>query len=163
VNVRRAAIGDEGLIRGLRLEALTHDPAAFGSTYERELARTADDWRRWLSPGVVFLLEDASGPHGLVAAAHDPVEPAVVQLMAMWVRPEERGAGAAGALVDAVVEWARCERATTVRLDVLDDNRRARRFYERAGFIATGVTRVRDTSHAIEIQMERAVAPHDRP
>ena len=156
--MRRAAIGDEGLIRGLRLDALTLDPAAFGSTYERELARTVEDWRRWLSPGAVFLLEDAHGSRGLVAAAHDPADPAIVQLMAMWVQPEARGAGGADALVAAVMAWARSERATTVRLDVVHGNLRARRFYERVGFAVTGTEHVRERDQAIEVQMDRAVA-----
>ena len=58
MNTRRAAIGDEALLRTLRLEALRLEPHAFGSTYERELARTVDDWRRWMSPGMAA---DAQG------------------------------------------------------------------------------------------------------
>jgi hypothetical protein len=30
---------------------MSDSPDAFGSTYERELARTTLDWQRWLSPG----------------------------------------------------------------------------------------------------------------
>src|SRR3954451_6964744 len=57
LTVRRAAAGDEPILRGLRLQALTDEPMAFGSTYERERARTVADWQRWLSPGATFLLE----------------------------------------------------------------------------------------------------------
>jgi hypothetical protein len=55
---RRAALGDEPVLRELRLQALSEAPDAFGSTYERELARTTSDWQRWLSPGVTFILEN---------------------------------------------------------------------------------------------------------
>src|SRR5215472_3904682 len=55
--IRRAGIGDEPVLRALRLEALDDSPSAFGSTYERELARTIADWQRWLAPGVTFILE----------------------------------------------------------------------------------------------------------
>jgi GNAT superfamily N-acetyltransferase len=158
LNIRRAAIGDEALLRRLRLEALRLEPCAFGSTYERELARTVEDWRRWMSPGVVFILEDQHVARGLVAAARDPADTALVHLMAMWVQPEARSAGGADALVAAVVAWARSEGATAVRLDVVHDNLRARRFYERVGFTATGAVRVRDKDQAVEVQMERAVA-----
>jgi GNAT superfamily N-acetyltransferase len=158
-NVRRAAVGDEGLLRSLRLEALTLAPDAFGSTYERELARTVADWRRWLSPGVVFLLEDAHGARGLVAAAHDPADPVIVELMAMWVQPGARGSGGADALVQAVFDWTRSGGATAVRLQVMQDNLRARRFYERNGFTLTGGTRVREKDQALELGMERTLDP----
>ena len=95
---------------------------------------------------------------GLVAAGHDAVDPAIVHLMAMWVQPEARGAGGADALVAAVVAWAESERATTVRLDVVHGNLRARRFYERVGFTATGTENVRARDQVIEVQMEYAVA-----
>ena len=49
--VRRAVMGDEGVLRALRIEALTEAPEAFGSTLERELARTTEDWRRWMALG----------------------------------------------------------------------------------------------------------------
>ena len=163
MNIRRAAIGDEALLRGLRLEALSLEPYAFGSTYERELARTVEDWRRWMSPGVVFLLEDAQGARGLVAAAHDSAEPAVVHLMAMWVQPDARGSGGADALVAAVVGWARSEQSKAVRLQVIHDNLRARRCYERNGFKATGVTGVREKDQVIEIQMEHLLSASQQP
>ncbi len=68
-NVRRAVIGDEPVLRALRLQALTDSPMAFGSTLERELARTTEDWRRWLAPGVTFIVEAGGEPRGLVAGS----------------------------------------------------------------------------------------------
>jgi hypothetical protein len=56
-DVRLAAIGDEHVLRSLRLQALADSPGAFSSTYERELARTIEDWRQWLAPGVTFILQ----------------------------------------------------------------------------------------------------------
>lgn len=41
VNVRAATLGDELVLRELRLQALTDAPEAFGSTYDCEVARTA--------------------------------------------------------------------------------------------------------------------------
>ncbi len=37
MNVRRAVVGDETILRELRLQALSDEPYAFGSTLEREL------------------------------------------------------------------------------------------------------------------------------
>ena len=59
MTIRRADVGDTAIVRALRLRAVHDAPDAFGSTYERELARTDEDWRRWFSPGVTFVFEDA--------------------------------------------------------------------------------------------------------
>lgn len=83
MKVRRAGIGDEAVLRELRLQALTDAPDAFGSTYERELTRTVEDWRRWLSPGAAFILDDGHAARGLVACARDATAPTIVDLMAM--------------------------------------------------------------------------------
>lgn len=110
-------MGDEPILRELRLEALSKAPDAFGSTYERELGRTTADWQRWMSPGVTFILEDAAGAHGMVAGQRDPDDPAVVHLMAMWVHPAIRGSGGADEPVAAVLAWARSEDAKLMRLE----------------------------------------------
>ncbi|MEO8679450.1 MAG: GNAT family N-acetyltransferase [Vicinamibacterales bacterium] len=154
--MRRAAPGDEPILRALRLEALSDAPEAFGSTYERELARTEADWQRWLSPGATFLLEGADGHHGIVACGRQAEGPAAVDLMAMWVRPAVRGSRGADALVAAVCDWARAEVARVVRLMVFDSNPRARRFYERHGFRLTGHQEAH-AGHGRELQMERDV------
>ena len=157
VKVRRADIGDEAILRELRLQALTDAPEAFGSTYERELARTLDDWRRWLSPGATFILEEGHTASGLVACARDAAAPTIVDLMAMWVHPMMRGSGAADALVAEVLAWARTDGAHLVRLQVIQENVRAQRVYERHGFRLTGRTRVRERDGALEVEMARAI------
>jgi GNAT superfamily N-acetyltransferase len=155
--VRRAALGDEPILRDLRLQALFEAPDAFGSTYERELARTTSDWQRWMSPGATFILYEPAGARGIVAGLRDETDPAVVHLMAMWVHPEIRGSGGADELVAAVVAWARSEGANLVRLNVIEGNDRARHFYKRNGFRNTGQETIRPRDGLIEIQMERLV------
>jgi GNAT superfamily N-acetyltransferase len=155
MNVRRAMVGDEAILREVRLQALSDAPDAFGSTYEREVARTVEDWRRWLSPGATFLLEDPRGVRGIVACTLDATDAAIVHLMAMWAHPDIRGSGAGDRLVAEVVAWARAEGASVVQLQVIQDNLRARRFYEKNGFRLTGRTRVRERDGQIEVQMER--------
>ena len=157
--VRRAIPGDESNVRALRLEAMTGAPDAFGSTYERELARTPADWQRWLSTGATFILINAEQASGIVAGLHDPADPSIVHLMSMWVDPGCRGAGAADALVASVLSWARAEGARAVRLSVIDANARARRCYERNGFRATGTQFVRERDGATELQMEHTLDP----
>jgi GNAT superfamily N-acetyltransferase len=151
--VRQAVFGEEGVLRGLRIQALKDSPSAFSTTLEREMARTTEDWRKWLGPGVTFLLEAGGEARGLVNGSRDPEDASVVLLRAMWVQPEMRGTGAAAALVEAVKAWAKEIGAKEVRLDVVEKNLRARRCYERAGFRATGKTGVVEKSGDVEIEM----------
>jgi ribosomal protein S18 acetylase RimI-like enzyme len=122
--VRCAVVGEEPLLRDLRLQALAEAPEAFGSTYDRELARTPADWQRWLSSGVTLILEDAGKASGLVAGMHDPDDPSIAYLMSMWVHPALRGSGAGDALVTELLAWARSAGASIVRLDVIRTNPR---------------------------------------
>jgi GNAT superfamily N-acetyltransferase len=155
--VRRAVLGDVPILREIRLEALSDTPDAFGSTYEREVARTTADWRRWLSPGATFILYEAARARGIVAGVRDETDAAVVHLMAMWVHPSIRGSGAAAELVSAVIAWARSEGAKIVNLKVIQGNDRARGFYERMGFRLTGKEEIRERDRVIELEMERSV------
>jgi GNAT superfamily N-acetyltransferase len=151
--VRRAANGDEALLRELRIAALTDSPRAFSSTLERELASTPEDWRKWFAPGVTFILEVDGEARGLVAGMRDAKDAELVNLMSMWVHPSMRGTGAAAALVASIQEWSRAAGATLVRLDVVENNLRARRCYERAGFRASGKQGVVEKSGDVEIEM----------
>jgi RimJ/RimL family protein N-acetyltransferase len=150
--VRRATAGDEPILRGVRLAALADSPDAFGSTYERELARTTADWQRWISPGATWIL-DADEPRGIVAGARDSDDPGIVNLMAMWAHPSVRGGPAADALVIAVLSWAAGEGAREVRLRIARGNRRAQRCYERNGFRLTGREMAGHREGLIEVEM----------
>ena len=156
-SVRRAVLGDERILREVRLQALSDEPAAFGSTYEREAARTTADWQGWMSPGVAFILYEPAGARGMVSGLRDEADLEVVYLMALWVHPKIRGSGGADELVEAVIAWAQSEGAKRVRLKVIQGNDRARRFYERMGFRATGREEMRQRDGRIEVQMERSV------
>lgn len=155
--VRAAVLGDVPVLRALRLEALAEAPDAFGSTYEREVARSVADWGRWLTPGVTLILEHDGIPRGLVAGVRDQ-DPTVVHLMAMWVHPSLRGSGAADALVAEHLAWARAVGARLIRLAVISTNHRARRLYERHGFNATGIETVKEDGRR-ELDMVRSVSP----
>jgi ribosomal protein S18 acetylase RimI-like enzyme len=60
------------------------------------------------------------------------------QLVGMWVAPGCRGRGVADGLVAAVCDLARAAGAGAVTLWVTEVNDRARAFYRRVGFAATG-------------------------
>jgi len=162
VNVRRAAPGDETILRRLRLEALADAPDDFDSTLERERARTDDDWRRWITDGATFLFEHEDEPCGIAAGIRHRDDPHIAFLVSMWVHPEFRGTGAADALIRPVQAWAAAEGIPDLWLHVDARNTRARRAYERNSFRLTGEMIVRARDGMPELEMRYAVHPRGR-
>jgi ribosomal protein S18 acetylase RimI-like enzyme len=76
-----------------------------------------------------------SGPFtGLSLVRREDDDPTLAGIYAMWVAPEARGNGAAAALCDACLGWARERGCATIKVEVFSANAGARRVYERAGF-----------------------------
>lgn len=142
MGLRTGHPGDEAMLRDLRIAALTDSPSAFGSTLQREHARTVDDWRRWFAPGVTFFWVDEAGAGGGLIAVVAGGDSNQVDLVSMWVRPDQRGKGVGDALVAAVVAWTK-ERGLAVWLYVVEGNLPAMSLYARHGFRATGEIKVR--------------------
>lgn len=63
-------------------------------------------------------------------------EPDEILLDGIAVRPDARSKGVGSTLLTAVMEMARENGVSQVRLDVVDANPRARALYERTGFVA---------------------------
>ena len=118
--------------RHVRIRALTENPEAFASsvslwTGDRD---TEANWRSRVSePGAYFLAYENDAPVGMVAAS--PSESGV-DLISMWVAPEDRHRGIGGRLIAEVVEWAG-DRAVALR--VMDGNEAAIAAYESRGFV----------------------------
>jgi GNAT superfamily N-acetyltransferase len=62
------------------------------------------------------------------------------QVYAIYVDPEHWSTGAGRALMAAALDYLTASGPRPVRLWALDGNERARRFYERCGFVADGAT-----------------------
>ena len=63
-----------------------------------------------------------------------PAERKTLVMDGICVAAEARGMGIGGALLDAIIETARDDGLSEVRLDVIDTNPRARALYDRKGF-----------------------------
>lgn len=135
------------LYRGLRLRSLADAPDAFCSTLAAEQERPAQVWAERLALGCgsgrdyPLVAECGGAAAGLVWAKFDSAEPDVVNIFQMWVAPERRGQGAAAALLDEAVRWARANGARAVQLGVEAGNAAALRVYARAGFVNVGTPR----------------------
>lgn len=146
VVIRTTRSDDWQSVRALRLEMLRDYPIAYGETLEHALTVDEAGWRRraerGTTPGqtsIVAIVGERWVGHmgGFVPdAATGPL------LVGVYVARDHRGdaAGVSRLLLDAVEDWARGF-GDTLRLEVHEDNPRARRFYEKLGFTLTGRSR----------------------
>jgi len=153
MTVRPAGPGDVEAVRGVRLQALADSPLDFDTPLEEAAGWTPEEWRAWISRRATFLLDGPNGPGGIVALDPHRSDADAMFLGALWVAPELRGTGAADALVTAALARAESGGATTVWLHVVKTNGRARRFYERNGFHATGEEILREPDGVPEVEM----------
>ena len=140
--------------RVIRLWALAEAPYAFGSRHADWEAAPEERWRARL---------DLEGSHNLVAfVGETPVgmatgvpgdAPGFAGVISMFVGPEARGRGVADLLLGALEAWARDQGATSLCLDVVATNHRARRMYERHGLVVTGEAERESPSDPLELRM----------
>ena len=144
--IRTTNEDDWQAVRALRLEMLRDYPLAYGETLENALTVDEAGWRLRASRGTM------PGQTSIVAingerwvghmGGYIPDATSGPLLVGVYVAPDYRGdvAGVSRLLLDAVEDWARLY-GDTLRLEVHEDNPRARRFYEKLGFTLTGRTR----------------------
>lgn len=123
--------------RAVRLAALSESPAAFGSRYDDWVDAPAERWQSRLTQVPLTLLaHDGTTVVGVVSGQR--VDERWVELISLWVAPAARGTGVARQLIAAVADWAAGQDRRTY-LMVRSDNARARKSYERSGFVDKGV------------------------
>jgi ribosomal protein S18 acetylase RimI-like enzyme len=120
--------------RDLRLAALATSPEAFGSKLADEQEYDEAAWRDMMTSGVRVVAE-APEPAGLVGGTPHDGRPDILVLWSVWVRPSHQGQGIGEALVREVLTWAAEQGVRRVKLHVFDHNDRARRLYQRLGFV----------------------------
>lgn len=69
-----------------------------------------------------------------------PLRPGTLLMDGIFVSPEARGQGVGSALLSAIKDKAVALDCSSVRLDVIDTNPRAKKLYERNGFVAESVS-----------------------
>jgi GNAT superfamily N-acetyltransferase len=147
----RPVVGDDWeQYRTIRLEMLRDTPSAFTVLLETAQGYTEAEWRERAARG-------DSGTHLLVAAiaadgtwigsmgGYVDKDLGAPMLFGVYVAPAFRGrdAGVTDALLERVEGWA-AERFSTLRLEVHEDNARARAAYAKRGFMETGHRRPYD-------------------
>jgi GNAT superfamily N-acetyltransferase len=149
VEIRRAVVADAAAIADVHVRtwqgAYTH---IFGPQLlaDMDVEVRAARWRRWLEEGevaFVALEEDRVTGFVWVGPSRDP--DAQGELYAIYVLPASWGSEAGAALMRAGVDAMRSAGYGDAVLWVLEDNPRARRFYEREGWALDGG--VKDDNH----------------
>jgi GNAT superfamily N-acetyltransferase len=108
--------------------------------------RRADDWARWLGavpPRAAILVAEVNGDvagFASVGSAREEDE-STGELYAIYVDPDRWGTGVGRALIAEAEQRLRSASFREAILWVLDDNPRARRFYEAAGWAHDGASK----------------------
>jgi ribosomal protein S18 acetylase RimI-like enzyme len=118
-----------------------------------EVAPREAMWRRSLkhgrAPGAIFVADGDGALAGFIAVGtyrgpSGEQDESAGEVFAIYVDPGHWSTGLGRALMDAGVERLSAHGLREVRLWVLADNPRGRRFYERYGFVTDGETRIDD-------------------
>ena len=139
LEIRRLAAGDVENYREIRLAALQGAPEAFSSTFEIEAARPLSAFAERLESSIVLAASREGRIVGMAGLASQPgpKERHRGFLWGIYVRPEVRGLGVAGLLLDAILTAA-AERYEQITLEVAADNLAALALYEKFAFVRYG-------------------------
>lgn len=145
MSVRRAGPGDADAIAEVHVRtwqvAYEH---VFGheNLARLEVGRRAARWREVLDDGdVAFVALERDRVVGFASVGPNRDEPDEGEVYAVYVLPQAWGTGAGSALLAAGVQALREAGFREAILWVLEDNPRARRFYEREGWRADGTAK----------------------
>lgn len=118
-------------------------------------------WNGWrFSPGhrlAVAVADDDAAERVIGFSSYGPERERArgftgrAELYALYLHPAVWGSGAGSALIEYTEERFRTEGFETAVLWVLDDNPRARRFYEKHGWAPTGITAAYDAYCDVQV------------
>jgi GNAT superfamily N-acetyltransferase len=129
------------------LEALGEAPEAFSATLGEARLRPDKQWMQEAAThstgqrSATYLVFASGQPVSLAGAYFDDEIDGLVHLVAVWIRPEHRGTGAAASLVRTVADWAARSGGMQITAWVTQGNVRAERFYNKIGFATMEQTR----------------------
>jgi GNAT superfamily N-acetyltransferase len=164
LTIRRTTADDWREVRALRLEMIRDTPKAYVETLETAQSHDEAEWRMrgargTAEHGIAIAAIDASGRWVATMAGFVPDASTGPLLGGVYVAPDVRGreVGLADAMLTTIEDWARTE-SDRLTLHVHEENARARAFYERRGFVATGRTVPYPLApDELEVEMSRAL------
>lgn len=141
ITVRRLTPKDWENYKTIRLEALIHEPLAFGQTYEKSVTKTDDEWKESLSRGFIvgaFIEDSLVGTVGYYFNQGKKVHH-ICTIFGVYVSATSRGQGVASLLLEYVLQLILDSSAVVINLSVNTDQKHAIALYEKFGFKRIGV------------------------
>lgn len=148
--VRPVVEDDWQQYRAIRLEMLLDTPSAFTVHLETAQAYAEEEWRERARRGesseqILIAAITTEGTWIASMGSYVDKELGGPMLVGVYVTPAFRGrdAGVTDALLERIETWA-AQNFSTLRLEVHEDNARARSAYIKRGFVETGHRRPYD-------------------
>ena len=138
VQLRHATVEDAADLREIERQIIEE-----ARSIVTDEATPIDAWRRDLArdKGGDLWLVAAAGTHAVGLLKLQRPAPRYLhhqRFLSVELHRDYRGVGLGSAMMDAAVRWSRDKGVTLITLCVLDSNARAKRLYERLGFVTCG-------------------------
>lgn len=123
----------------LRLEALKTEPQAFAMTFEEEIKKTDEEWKKRLTPkdnaNIRLFAELDNKLIGMIGCYRPEENPYTVEIITVYVSEDHRGHGYGKLLLQEILtEIKKLEDIKTVRLTVVETQKAALHTYRSCGF-----------------------------
>lgn len=162
MRTRSASPGDAGVLATLHRAAAI---ARYADIFPIEvpppsISELTDEWSDLISSAAIALVAlDGGAVIGGAVVAADADVPAGWALRRLYVHPDRWGSGVGSLLHDAVVVEARSLGIRSLNLWVLEQNGKARAFYERRGWLLVpGRVLQNDPPEIVDVLYERHVS-----
>ena len=145
ITIHPAQEADVASYRDLRLEALQNHPVAFSADYDANKRHPPAYWESRLrelgDQGMLYFATHEGRLIGMcgVYRGNSPKTQHSAFIVSVYIQPQWRGLGGAGALIEACLAWGRAHEVRIAKLGVATDNIAAIRCYTRCGFQVYGV------------------------
>ncbi len=142
--IRPAVAADSSVLFALRMDALQDHPEAFSSDPSKEHKRGLAFWEQRITDldhGVIYIATDGPDIAAMTGIYREEQIKLrhIANVWGVYVRPQNRGQGAATRLIQACIAWAGERDLKVIKLAVVTTNSAAIRCYMRAGFRVYGV------------------------
>ena len=143
IKVRRLKKDEVDVFKSLRLTAIKEDPYAFDQTYNQEKEKGFSYWNELVlsltPPGKNIMLIAVKNDTSVGFVFGFRREKQTGSFGGMWVSKKYRRQGIATKLISEIEAWAREEKILELKIWNFKENHNAQKFYERCGFIETGL------------------------
>ena len=141
-------------IRDMRLAALSESPQAFLGEFDEEMTYQEDDWRKTFESASWHCSFLATGsPVGIAKSSVLTEHPEERYIESFWVSPEYRNQHVAQLIVQSIIDEARVEGRSCIRLSVLRTNLRAIRAVGHLGFSKIVAARSGENEICLELPL----------